>query len=126
MAARFESLAPGDLADPTVRWVSLLTALDDGDTGRVDTAVADAFGALAGPQQFDVLGKHVELQASPSAVSFSNAGAVITMNLQVKLAGSEGSRGFVYTPNGMPTMTPVCDAFGSAAARTVPASFWWV
>src|SRR5262249_7573649 len=63
-----------------------------------------ALGALAGPQQFDVLGKRVELQASPSVVTFTRAGALVTINLQVKIQGSESSPGFIFTPNGTPTM----------------------
>ncbi|HEX5062193.1 MAG TPA: hypothetical protein VFV99_22640 [Kofleriaceae bacterium] len=66
--------------------------------------ITKAFGALAGPQQLDVLGKKLEIQASPSAVQFSHTGALVTLNLQVKIAGSESSPGFIYTPNGMPTM----------------------
>ncbi|HET9989876.1 MAG TPA: hypothetical protein VFQ65_15195 [Kofleriaceae bacterium] len=65
----------------------------------------DALGALAGPQQIDVLGKKLDLQASPAAIAFSRDGAIVTMNLQAKLEGSETSPGFVFTPNGAPAMT---------------------
>jgi hypothetical protein len=63
-----------------------------------------AFGALAGPQRFEVLGKQLDLQASPAAVAFTRAGAFVTMNVQAKLEGSESSPGYVFTPNGTPTM----------------------
>ncbi len=63
-----------------------------------------AFGALAGPQRIDVLGKTLELQASPSAVVFSRAGALVTMNVTTKIDGSESSPGYVFTPNGTPTI----------------------
>jgi hypothetical protein len=66
--------------------------------------INSAFGALAGPQRFDVLGKSVEVQASPSAVTFSSAGALVSLDLQVKIGGSESSPGFLYTPNGTPTL----------------------
>jgi hypothetical protein len=63
-----------------------------------------ALGALAGPQRFDVLGKHLDLQASPSAIAFSRAGALVTINLAAKIAGSESSPGYIFTPNGTPAM----------------------
>ncbi|NVB85677.1 MAG: hypothetical protein HOV81_45350 [Kofleriaceae bacterium] len=66
--------------------------------------INSAFGALAGPKRIDVLGKTLELQASPSAVQFTRTGALVTMNLGVKIAGSESSPGFVFTPNGTPSI----------------------
>lgn len=63
-----------------------------------------AFGALAGPQRIAVMGKTLELEASPAAVSFTRAGAIVTMNLAAKIAGSESSPGYIFTPNGMPQM----------------------
>jgi hypothetical protein len=63
-----------------------------------------AFGALAGPQRFDVLGKKLDLQASPSAVTFSRAGALVTINVAAKIEGSESSPGFIFTPNGTPAI----------------------
>ena len=65
-----------------------------------------ALGALAGPQQLDVLGKKLDLQVAPSAVSFDPTGGLVAMNLKVLLAGSEASPGFVFTDNGAPTMDP--------------------
>ena len=64
-----------------------------------------AFGALAGEQRFEVLGEHLALQASPAAVAFSPAGAVVTINLAARIGGSESSPGYIYTPNGAPTLT---------------------
>ncbi len=63
-----------------------------------------AFGALAGPQRIVVLGKKLELQTTPSAVVFSRAGALVTMNVRAKIDGSESSPGYVFTPNGTPTI----------------------
>jgi hypothetical protein len=63
-----------------------------------------AFGALAGPQRFDVMGNAVEVQASPSTVTFSSAGALVSLDLQVKIDGSESSPGFLFTPNGTPML----------------------
>ena len=70
----------------------------------LEPLINSALGGLAGPKKFDVLGKTLDLQASPSALTFSSAGALVTMSLQVKLEGSESSPGFIYTPNGTPTM----------------------
>lgn len=66
--------------------------------------INQAFGTLAGEQRFDVLGRQLEMEASPAAVAFSPAGAQVTINLAIKIAGSEGSRGFIYTPNGTPDL----------------------
>lgn len=66
--------------------------------------INQAFGALAGPQRFDVLGQQLELTAAPAAVTFSPAGAAVTLDLAAAIGGSEGSPGYVYTPNGTPTL----------------------
>ncbi|HUS30251.1 MAG TPA: hypothetical protein VMZ53_17205 [Kofleriaceae bacterium] len=70
----------------------------------IQPLLINALGALAGPQSLDVLGKKIELQVSPSAVTFSRAGALVAMNVAVKIAGSEGSPGYVFTPNGTPKL----------------------
>jgi hypothetical protein len=66
--------------------------------------INEALGALAGPQRFNVLGKQLDLQASPSAVTFSRAGALVSINLAAKIGGSEASPGYIFTPNGTPAM----------------------
>jgi hypothetical protein len=66
--------------------------------------INQAFGALAGPQSFSVLGKQVQLEASPAAVAFSRDGALVTIDLAAKIGGSESSPGYIFTPNGTPTM----------------------
>ncbi len=66
--------------------------------------INEALGALAGPQRFEILGKQLELQASPSAITFSRSGALVTLNLQAHIEGSESSPGYIFTPNGAPTM----------------------
>ncbi len=70
----------------------------------IEPLINTALGALAGPQRIDVLGKKLDLQASPSAITFSREGALVTMNVQAKLEGSDSSPGYIFTPNGMPTM----------------------
>ena len=71
----------------------------------LDPLINEALGALAGPKRLDVLGKTIELQTSPSAITFTSAGALVTLNLQTKIAGSEKSPGYIYTPNGSPAMS---------------------
>lgn len=63
-----------------------------------------AFGALAGPQQFEVLDYQVGLQAAPAAVTFSRDGALVALDLAAKIGGGEASPGYIFTPNGSPTL----------------------
>jgi hypothetical protein len=66
--------------------------------------INQALGALAGPQQVDVLGKKLDLQVSPSAIALTRTGAVVAMNLSAMIEGSEASPGYIFTANGVPTM----------------------
>src|SRR5262249_43923917 len=66
--------------------------------------INSAFGALQGTQHIDVLGRQLDIQATPAALAFSRDGAIVTMNLMAKLAGSESSPGFIFTPNGTPKL----------------------
>ena len=63
-----------------------------------------ALGALGGTQHIDVLGKMLSIQASPAAITFTRAGALVTIDLQATISGSESSPGYIYTPNGTPTL----------------------
>ena len=115
------------ITSPTVRSTNLrlgasgltgqiLTLLDDNLGSAVqsittkaaeqamDPLINAALGALAGPQRLDVLGKTLDIEASPSAIAFTSAGALVSMNLSAKLLGSETSPGYVFTPNGTPAM----------------------
>jgi hypothetical protein len=66
--------------------------------------VNQALGALAGPQQIDVLGKLLTLQVSPAAITLEPSGAIVALNVAALLAGGESSPGFIYTDNGVPTL----------------------
>lgn len=79
----------------------LVTTTEEAMQPMIDAAM----GALDGPQSFDILGHTLALEASPSAASFTTQGALITMDLQAKFAGSESSPGFIYNPNGTPTVS---------------------
>ena len=85
--------------DSTIQSIATSTA-----ESAMEPLINDALGALAGPQQIDVLGNKLDLQASPSAVTFSQAGALVTMNVAAKIEGSEASPGYIFTPNGTPVM----------------------
>jgi len=71
---------------------------------ELEPLINQALGALAGPQQLDVLGEKLDLQASPSAVTFTSTGALVTMNLKVLIEGAEGSPGYIVTDNSPPTL----------------------
>jgi hypothetical protein len=65
-----------------------------------------ALGALGGPQKLNVLGKTIDVQVSPTAISFTSTGGLVTLNTKMLIEGTESSKGFIYTDNGMPTMDP--------------------
>jgi hypothetical protein len=65
-----------------------------------------ALGALSGPKQLDVLGKKLTVQVSPSDISFTNDGGLVTLDMQMLIGGAEGGKGFIFTDNGQPTMDP--------------------
>ncbi len=81
-------------------------ALSTAAEAALQPLVNSALGALGGPRDLDVLGKTLHLQASPAAIAFSNAGATVTLDLQVAIAGSESSPGFIMTPNTPLTLDP--------------------
>jgi hypothetical protein len=72
--------------------------------GALGPMLNEAFGALIGPKYIDVHGKKVELLATPSEITFSNAGALVTLNVGAKIMGTESSPGYIFTPNGMPAL----------------------
>ena len=65
-----------------------------------------ALGALGGPQTLNVLGKTLTVQVSPSAITFTPAGGLVTLDMSMLIDGAQGSKGYVYTDNGMPSMDP--------------------
>ena len=87
-------------------------------TGFVSTAVSKAaesfmgpmmnkaLGALAGPKMLMVAGKTIEFQIAPSNIVFTSGEADVALDTQILIQGAENSKGFVYTDNGVPTMSP--------------------
>jgi hypothetical protein len=52
----------------------------------------------------DVLGTMVDVDVSPSAITFSNEGAIIELDTSLRAHGDNFSPGFVYVPNQLPAM----------------------
>ena len=65
-----------------------------------------ALGALAGPKQLTVAGKTIDIQISPSNIAFTSGEGDVALDASLLIEGAEGSRGYVYTDNGTPTMSP--------------------
>ena len=65
-----------------------------------------ALGGLAGPQTVDVMGKTLTMEVDPTAIDIDNTGALITLDTKMLIKGTEGSKGFIFTDNGMPNMDP--------------------
>jgi hypothetical protein len=68
--------------------------------------VNKALGGLAGPQTLNVLGKQITVQVDPTDVAFDTDGGLITLDMKMLIGGTENSKGFVFTDNGIPTMDP--------------------
>jgi hypothetical protein len=63
-----------------------------------------ALGALGGPKKLMVMGKTMDVQVSPSDVSFDPTGGLVVLNMQMLIEGSESAKGFIFTDNGMPAL----------------------
>lgn len=65
-----------------------------------------ALGGLGGPKQLEVLGKTITVQVSPSEIIFDADGGLVTLDMKMLIAGTENSKGFIFTDNGYPSMDP--------------------
>ena len=65
-----------------------------------------ALGALGGPKQLNVLGKTIDVEVVPSDITFTSTGGLVVLNTKMLIEGTEGSKGFIFTDNGMPNMDP--------------------
>lgn len=65
-----------------------------------------ALGGLSGPQSMEVLGKTITMEVDPTAIDINSDGALITLDTKVMIAGAETSPGYIFTANGLPTMSP--------------------
>jgi hypothetical protein len=98
LAGRILDLLNDNLAS-TIRGIATRSV-----EGALEPLINKALGALGGPKQLDVLGKTVTLEGSFSEVKFSNAGALASLSLQARIGGSESSPGYIFTPNGTPSL----------------------
>jgi hypothetical protein len=65
-----------------------------------------ALGALGGPQKLNVLGKTIDVQVAPSDISFTADNGLVTLDMMMLIEGTQSSKGFIFTDNGMPNMNP--------------------
>jgi hypothetical protein len=65
-----------------------------------------ALGALGGPKQLNVLGKTIDVEVVPSDITFTSSGGLVVLNTKMLIEGTENSKGFIFTDNGMPNMDP--------------------
>lgn len=63
-----------------------------------------ALGGLAGPQSMEVMGKTLTMEVDPTAIDIDANGALVTLSTKMLISGSENSKGFIFTDNGIPAM----------------------
>jgi hypothetical protein len=97
---------PGTILDMIDMNGLIASVAEKGAEQFMGPMVNQAFGALAGPQQLNVLGKTINLQVAPSAVSFDTSGGLVVLDSKFLIQGAENSPGFIYTDNGMPSLDP--------------------
>jgi hypothetical protein len=68
--------------------------------------VNKALGGLGGPKELTVLGKTISVLVDPTEIIFDADGGLVTLDMQMLIKGTESSKGFVFTDNGIPTLDP--------------------
>lgn len=72
--------------------------------GVVMTPVVNqALGALGGPKQLTLLGKTLTVNVSPSAIDFTTAQGLVTLDMSVAIGGADGSH-YTSITTGTPAM----------------------
>jgi len=61
---------------------------------------------MAGQKQLNLLGKTIDLQVAASDVAFDDTSGVVSLDTSFLIEGAESGPGYIYTDNGIPTMTP--------------------
>jgi hypothetical protein len=102
--SRLPDIFPPEIVDGLHLHSLIDLVISKGAELAMNPLVNQALGALAGPQQLDILGKHLTVQVAPSAVTFTANGAEMAMTMMVLLGGSESSPGYIYTDNNVPAM----------------------
>lgn len=92
--------------------------------------VSDALTSFEGVDQtLSLMGHQLHIGMAPTTIDMTSAGAIIRMDSQISIIGSEKTQGYVFTPNGAPTVT-AADGFQLAVADDVAnqllAGFWEV
>ena len=70
----------------------------------VNPMLNQGLGALTAPQKVMLLGKTIDIQVAPSAISFDANAATVMLDMKMLIEGTENSPGFTFTPNGMPAL----------------------
>ena len=84
-------------------WIS--SVISKGAELAMEPMMNSALGGLAGPKEIDVLGKKLRMEVSPTDISFSSSGALVSMTMGMGISGAEDAK-YVYVQNGAPTMDP--------------------
>ena len=84
-------------------WISSI--IGKGAELAMEPMMNSALGGLAGPKEIEVLGKTLRMEVSPTDISFSSQGALVSMNMGMGIGGAEAAK-YVYIENGAPTMDP--------------------
>ena len=95
---------PGTILDMIDFNAVMTFVAEKGAEMAMGPVVNKVLGGLAGPKTVNLLGKDITMQVSPSRIDFDDAGAVISLDTSMLIAGSENSPGFVFTDNGLPSM----------------------
>ncbi len=94
--------------------------------GMLRGALADFHGVQ---HILPILGHQLAMSVAPTSISLTSAGAILRMDTQMTVAGSEGTDGYVFTPNG-PATVNAGNGFQLAIADDIAnqllAGFWAV
>lgn len=95
---------PGDIIDMLDLGTRIQGIVAMGAELAMEPMMNKAMGGLAGPKTFDVMGHSMTMEAAPADILFDQTGGLVVMDMKAMLAGAEGSKGFIYTDNGMPNL----------------------
>jgi hypothetical protein len=86
--------------DSAIQWI-IPYAVDMFVGPMLNDAIA---GMSVGPLELDILGQHLTMGVSPSAIEMTADGGKLMMDSEFHVRGSEASPGLVFTQNGLPSM----------------------
>jgi hypothetical protein len=84
-------------------WISSI--ISKGAELAMEPMMNSALGGLAGPKEMDVLGKTLRMEVTPTDITFTNQGALVSMTMGMGISGAESAK-YVYVENGTPSMDP--------------------